>query len=262
MTKEADHRYSVSFRGGTCGHFIAMLIIYLLSNRSDDIAYEATGGCHTPVLNWVNDNIRGIEGTFEVVEVYKSAKLLDSSPHNFLIQPMPFTIPDLDELYNVNPNFKHVIITCDSNDLLKAEINYFYKRHAPSLWNSEFVEVYNILKNTNDIQNKTVNNLLELAPSEIKAILRFNSTREYTITRGNLKRNTADNCLFVDNKYVVSEKYKNNVTLINFNNILNNKSTVLEKISSITGQSITADLERQYDRYLALQVQLDKKLPL
>lgn len=261
MTKEADQRYSVSFRGGTCGHFICMLIIYSLSNRTDDVVYEATGGSHTPVHEWFSENTEGLEGKFEVLSVYQSTKLREVSPYNFLIQPMPFVIPNLDELYNVNPNFKHIIITCDREDLLKAEVNYFYKRHAPSLWNSEFVDVYNIIKNTDAIYNKNINNLSELTPSEIKAVLEFNSTREHLLKRNMLTRYSSEDCPFVENNFSIPEKYKENVFLINFNDILNNKSAVLSKINIITGKEITADLERQYDRYLDLQTQLDSKIP-
>ena len=265
MTKTADHRYSVSFRGGTCGHFIAMLLLYSLSDRTDDIVFESTGGAHTPFIKWISENVENeFEGEplFKVLDIYRSSKLKDTSPYNFLIQPIPFIIPDLNELYQVNPNFKHIIITCDSQDLLKAEINYFYKRLSPVLWNSEFNEVYDILKNTYSIQNKNANNLLELSPTEIKAILSYNSNREYIMRRGVFTRYTSSECPFVDDHYVVPDQFKDHVTLINFRDILENKQLILEKISTITGKATTSDLERQYNNYLALQAQLDSKIPL
>ena len=266
MSREPTSSYSVSFRGGTRGDFLTAMIIYILSDFTDDIDFGSAVTGFNFYTNWREENIDmsiarsrgGYMGPYRhAIEVFSTSKIKDSSLTDFRATFFAWISPSLDELYEIDKNFKHIVVTCKSDDLLIAEANYFYQQKIEGLIRKRkyFWNTYRILADKKLLQNNLINNLEELPITDVKLLLQQHLQRESNL-EGDIIRLLPEQDPMVNSKIVIPDKYQSNITLLDFNDIINNKQLTLSTLENVTKKSVSRDAERNYDRYIFLQKQI------
>lgn len=266
MSREPTSSYSVCFRGGTRGDFLTAMIVYILSDFTDDIDFGSSVSCFDFYYRWREKNIDmsvarsqgGFMGPYRhAIEVFSTSKIRDESLTDFRATFFTWIPPVLEELYEMDKNFKHIVVTCKRKDLLTAEANYFYQQKMEGLIRKRkhFWNTYNTLADKKLFQNNSINNLEELPNSDVRVLLENHIIRN-TDLPGDIVRMNIEEDIMVDSKIVVPEKYKSNITLLDFDDIINNKQLVLSTLENITKKEITKYAERNYDRYVFLQKQI------
>lgn len=266
MSREPTSSYSVCFRGGTRGDFITAMIVYILSDFTDDIDFGPSVSCFEFYGNWREKNIDmsiarsrgGYMGAYKhAIEVFSTSKIKDESLTDFRATHFIWNPPVLDELYEIDNNFQHIVVTCKSKDLLTAEANYFYQQKMEGLTRKRkhFWNTYCTLADKKLLQNNSINNLEELPVVDIKHLLEQHILRNHNLP-GDIVRQHPDQDLMVDSKITVPKKYQSNVTLLDFEDIVNDKQMTLSILENVTKRQITKDVERNYDRYVFLQKQI------
>jgi hypothetical protein len=242
------------------------MIVYMLSDFTNDINFGPSVSCFDFYYNWREKNIDmsvarsrgGFMGPYRhAIEVFSTSKIKDESLTDFRATFFTWFPPSLDELYEIDNNFKHIVVTCKSKDLLTAEANYFYQQKMDGLTRKRkhFWNTYCALADKKLLQNNSVNNLEELPVSDVRVLLEEHIIRETNLP-GDIVRQHPTQDLMVDSKIVIPEKYKSNVTLIDFEDIINDKHLALSMLENITNKHVTKDVERNYDRYVFLQKQI------
>lgn len=263
MSRDPTSSYSVSFRGGTRGDFLTAMIVYILSDFTDDIDFKKSVFCFDYYLKWRSENIdrSAINGYLGAerhgIDVFSKSKIYDTSKTNFLAANFIWQIPSFDELYKIHRDFKHIVVTCKTEDLLKAEANYFYQQKVEGMIRkrNHFWNTYNTLKDKNLLLNNVVNNLDELSLFDVKLLLKAHMVRESNMP-GDTLRLHPDYDQMVDSKVSIPEQYLSNISLIDFNDIIDDKEKTLDLLSYVTDKVISKDAERNYDRYVNLQKQI------
>lgn len=230
------HNYTfVNFKSGNCGEFVISLII-LMHNRAmiTNMQIKETGSCHgnrskcnsePEIVASITDSRRtpnNIDHHYEYLDKLKSVGTPVCKAHLESV--------DLPQLMGHYPNSSVINIISDDSDQVAR--NVIFKTLIPTDERDRYGG--NVLKRileelglpiTDDITALTINEFNEV----------------YSVIQ---KVNTSDNS--ISN---TSDKYY----AINLSEILNNKKSLLVKLSSITGYPITKEAEDFYDLYIAKQ---------
>ena len=222
-------------RGGASGNFIVSLILQFLFNVDAEV--DSTHA-HAHALYFLYNK------TFtNFLELKLCDQKINMVNFNTGIKHFKIQIPlvmllmeqviDHRALAELYPKFKHICITIQESDLVRIESNHYFKVAAPGYWELYKKEIFpGVRPGLDDISQLTSNEIKILIDYHIKL--------------------SPDSKILRNIDYVQPE-YRDSVYEIKFNDILNNKSTVLELLSTITKKNITNNILDFYDRYVEIQ---------
>jgi hypothetical protein len=243
--------YLINWLGGTSGAFITGLLDQFVNEpiSSEEIVFSDSGHAHDFTDNRLKNTM--IDSAWEVREnsndipVYMMCRPIDSTKPLILVD---HNIPVYEDLFQIFPKCKVIIITRSKQMLPRLKGNMFFKNTCEGFpGNKEYWDSIRELHDSVSIYQDPNEVPIEVAEEFIKSI-----SEQWPDNNG----------LFFNEDFIDPNQYKDNIFRISFYDIIHNSNSVLQQLSVITNKPISPELELFYEKYLETQDNLIKtKMP-
>lgn len=235
--------YYVSYAGGGYGKLIATLLMFLVEKIDQPLKFDipTTGepcSCHFEWHKYEKFlNFNEIFNTRNFVDPWNYVKMSTDSPYKNIY--FPYGPPsDFSTIINRYPNFKNIAITVKEEEKIFCVINHCLKAYSPGPFSNE--QYSQLLPNFKE----ELKNLTEQQRKDITSLM-------------------SDNPIYYDQWITQYKKLpdniKSHVTNINFFDIIENPTKVLNVLSWAAECPITSVVEDSYYFYIENQIEFYKK---
>jgi hypothetical protein len=234
--------YTVCYNEGTCGSFIASLLILMLSEDSTTIVpVSLKGSCESLYGNYSHAKLDLSE--FESFRDVFKIKPASTNTDNFTVWKGVESYVDCEEADRHQPNWHQLVITHEIDELFPIRLMHWFKGDV-----SYYQRFYNDNK---DKMTMEVDDVRSLRYEDIVKFL----TEYIPVMLANEFAKFDQNVPSVWNKYYesLSEKHKKNFTTIKFSDILGDPELVLDTLSKMTSKPVTENIRDSYRIYLDAQ---------
>ena len=246
--------YLVNFLAGASGSFIVTMIYYLLTSAKYETMFSENASAYH-ALTEANLNATGIDPTDSYIPKYVAVE-----PVYWHMKPVkldePYILmdhlyPKWEDLFELLPLTKNVIITVDADDADLLMGNLFYKTFVDNHTSKFWSELWKTWKN-NFAYFREYDSAI-LVPREVITEHILASTSNY---QNNLKNEP-----YLNGSYI-PEEYSERVFTISIKEIMNDPNKVLSILSTVTGKEVNDNIKQSYTNYLLKQKAfMQEKMP-
>lgn len=248
---ENTEAYLVNFLGGASGSFIAtMIFLFSVEGRYDAMfssnasAFQAWSESESNAM--LIDTEDSYYANYVALEpVYWHLKPVSLHKPYILIDHL---YPDWEDLFDLLPRAKNVIVTMDHDDAELIVGNLFYKTFVDNYRVRFWAELWKTWKNDYDYFRE-YDNILSV-PHEVITNHILSAASTYNIEQKYLTG------------YHIPEEYSGRVYTISIKEIMNEPDKVLSVLAAMTGKAVNPNIKQGYTNYLLKQKAfIQEKMP-
>jgi hypothetical protein len=234
--------YTVCYNEGTCGAFIASLLILMLSeDTATKVPISPKGSCES-LYGYYSDTKLDLSEFKSFHDVFKIKPAHDNTD-NFTVWKGVESCINCEEADWYQTNWHQLVITHELDELLPIRLIHWYK--GDKNYYQRFYENNRdkISIKIDDIRTLDYDTLVKFLKEFIPVMLDDPFAK------------FDQNVPSVWNKYYesLSEKHKRNFTTIKFSDILGNPQLILDTLSKMTGKTVSQNVINNYRNYLLAQ---------
>jgi hypothetical protein len=238
--------YTVCYNEGTCGSFIASLLVLILSNSDNDLTFTEYGASDAIYGKYFSSKLdNSLYNSFR--DVFKIRKK-ENNNDNFIIWKGVESRPDCDATTILQPDWHQLVITHEAEDFLMIRLLHWYKGNR-----TYYHRFYN---NNKDKMSMSIDDAIGF-----DNVVKF--LKEYiSVMLSDRHAQFDQNVSSVWYEYYdqLPDEHKNRFTVIKFRDILSNPALTLEVLENMTGVCISQEVKLNYKRYLDAQKISFKKI--
>ena len=233
--------YTVCYNEGTCGSFIASLLVLMLTETSSHLHFTSNGACDKIYAEYAKSKL-DLSDFKNHNDVFK-IKPLDTNSDNFTIWKGVEANVNCEQANMYQSNWHQLVITHEIEELLAIRLLHWYK--GDRFYYQRFYKnnLDRVSFKVEDIRNLKFEETIEFLKEFISLML----SDEFAKFDQNVPSKWGHYYNSLDNK--CKEKF----TTIKFADILGNPELVLATLSNMTGKSITEHVRFNYNQYLIMQ---------
>lgn len=234
--------YTVCYNEGTCGSFIASLLILVLSNDTTTVVPISPKGSCESLYGYYSDTKLDLSAFLSYKDVFK-IKPAHSNSDNFTVWKGVEAYVDCVEADSYQPKWHQLVVTHELEELLPIRLIHWYKGDK-----NYYQRFYENNKDKISIKVDDVRTLdYDTVVKFLKEFIPVMLADEFAKFDQNVPATW--------NRYYESldEVHRNNFTTIKFSDILSNPELVLDTLSKMTAKPISENVRESYRRYLMAQ---------
>lgn len=234
--------YTVCYNEGTCGSFIASLLILMLSDdTSTKVSLTPKGSCES-LYGLYSDKKLDLSEFNSYDDVFKIKPKQDNNDGFTVWKGIEADVNCVEADF-YQPNWHQLVITHEINELLPIRLIHWYK--SDKSYYQRFYE------NNRDKISIKVEDVRTLGYDDVVKFL-----KEYIpVMLADEFAKFDQNVPEVWNKYYESltDQHKKNFTTIKFSDILGNPELILDTLSMMTSKPVSKNVRDSYRMYLDAQ---------